>query len=244
VLRAAARSASKVFLSGAAVSAEPSVGFRFDGPSTASLTGLGVSFVLANSAVAAERKRGGYAVFVLRSVCCAQRVALERSALSALTPYTRVRDRFQMVYYTPAHSSRSRSAVLCAPVASPALESLFLRHSCSCPTRNRPCGLRRCVVEALGQWAPTRSPSEVQGPLNKKNKNRAPQAQFCGRKPSKTARFPCALSVDFGHPKHQYNNLSTDQAISRPTWPVNHPTDPHRPPGAPPWAPLWVYHWH
>ena len=45
---------------------------------------------------------------------------------------------------------------------------------------------------SLGQWTLAHSLGGP-GPLNTKNKNRAPKARFCGQKLSKTCGFPCIL---------------------------------------------------
>ena len=69
-----------------------------------------------------------------------------------------------------------------------------------------------------------------------KNKNKAPQAKFCGDNPSKQAG-----SRAFWPPEYQYNHPQQPVRPIRPTRSVDHPTDPSTPRGpslAPPLGPI------
>ena len=86
---------------------------------------------------------------------------------------------------------------------------------------------------SLGQWTLAHSLGGP-GPLNTKNKNRAPKARFCGQNSPKRAGFHA-----FWSPKQQCNHPITPS--TDPTDPARRPPD--RPTGPPPPTP-WTHPWH
>ena len=103
----------------------------------------------------------------------------------------------------------------------------------SCETHEAGMSLRAVRFLSLGELTLAHSLGGP-GPLNTKNKNRAPKARFCGQNSPKRAGFHA-----FWSPKQQCNHPITPS--TDPTDPARRPPD--RPTGPPPPTP-WTHPWH